>query len=531
MPAIITDQFRILNAETFAKSFTGIGTTTNYYYTFLGHPNPTNISIGDYGDTDWGTTNGTPSPRDSFQQENLYHDSMLFLKRVVATDVRRVVRRYNWELGITYDMYKNNYDINNKSPQTASSTLYGSRFYVVNSEFKVYECLNNGADPEFSKGQKSLAEPNFVDVTPQQAGTGSDGYLWKYLYTIPPSDVVKFATDSYIPLPEKWGDSSTTTVKSAAVKGKIETVLITARGSAYSITGVTGSGAGTGTITNVPILGDGSGGFVSITLNNGFVDTVIVTNGGTGYTKAFIDFSPSLLANLSAGTGATFEVIIPPQDGHGADIYRELGGNRVMVYSKYDADPDYVTGNNFARVGLIKNPIQFGSDTEPLDTSTATALGALKLKAGAGSTTSGTNYPINAQITQTISSVGVGSTAVGYVASWNKDTGILRYYQPVGLTTISAAGRKLLDFVGVNTSINCSDPLFSGSTLTVDTDFDNENSINTGSKIIELGQTFNDGIAPPDFNRHSGEVIYIDNRAPITRSAAQKEEVKIVVEF
>jgi len=456
---------------------------------------------------------------------------MLFLKRVVATDVRRVVRRYNWELGITYDMYKNNYDINNKSPQSASSTLYGSKFYIVNSEFKVYECLNNGANPEFDKGQKSLAEPNFVDVTPQQAGTGSDGYLWKYLYTIPPSDVVKFATDSYIPLPEKWGDSSTTSVKSAAVKGKIETVLITARGSAYSITGISGSGAGTGTITNVPILGDGYGGFVSVTLNNGFVDTVIVTNGGTGYTKAFIDFSPSLLANLSAGTGATFEVIIPPQDGHGADIYRELGGNRVMVYSKYDADPDYVTGNNFARVGLIKNPIQFGSDTEPLDTSTATALGALKLKAGAGATTSGTNYPINAQINQTVSSVGVGSTAVGYVASWNKDTGILRYYQPVGLTTISAAGRKLLDFVGVDTSINCSDPLFSGSTLTVDTNFDNQNSINTGSKIIELGQTFNDGIAPPDFNRHSGEVIYIDNRAPITRSSSQKEEVKIVVEF
>ena len=104
MPAIITDQFRILNAETFAQSFTGIGTTTNYYYTFLGHPNPTNVSIGDYGDTSWGATNGTPAPRDSFKEENLYHDSMLFLKRVTATDVRRVVRRYNWELGITYDL-------------------------------------------------------------------------------------------------------------------------------------------------------------------------------------------------------------------------------------------------------------------------------------------------------------------------------------------------------------------------------------------------------------------------------------------
>ena len=525
MPAIITDQFRILNAETFAQSFTGIGTTTNYYYTFLGHPNPTNVSIGDYGDTDWGTTNGTPAPRDSFKEENSYHDSMLFLKRVTATDVRRVVRRYNWELGITYDMYKNNYDINNKSPQTAASTLYGSKFFIVNSEFKVYVCLNNGANPEFDKGQKSLAEPNFVDVTPQAAGTGADGYLWKYLYTISPSDVVKFATDSYIPLPDKWGDTSTSTVKNASVKGKIETVLITTRGSAYSVTG----GSSTGTITNVPIFGDGSGGFVSITLNGGEVDTITVTNGGTGYTKAFIDFSPSLLSNLSAGSGATFEVIIPPQDGHGADVYRELGGNRVMVYSKYDADPDYVTGNNFARVGLIKNPVQFGSATELLDTLTATALGALKLGiTGAATTTSGTTYPINAQITQT---VGVGSTAVGYVASWNKDTGILRYYQPVGLSTLAVAGSKLLDFAGIATSINCTDSNFAGPTLIVDDTFDNANSINSGSSIIELGQTFNDGIAPPDFNRHSGEVIYIDNRAPITRSSSQKEEVKIVVEF
>ena len=50
MPAIITDQFRILNAETFSKSMTGIGTTSNYYYTFLGHPNPTDVSIEEYGD-------------------------------------------------------------------------------------------------------------------------------------------------------------------------------------------------------------------------------------------------------------------------------------------------------------------------------------------------------------------------------------------------------------------------------------------------------------------------------------------------
>ena len=47
MPAIITDQYRILNAETFVDSFVGIGTTgNNNYYSFLGHPNPKNIDVG-----------------------------------------------------------------------------------------------------------------------------------------------------------------------------------------------------------------------------------------------------------------------------------------------------------------------------------------------------------------------------------------------------------------------------------------------------------------------------------------------------
>ena len=43
-------------------------------------------------------------------------------------------------------MYKNNYDIDNKSPQSSATTLYGSKFFIVNSEFKVYECLNNGEE-------------------------------------------------------------------------------------------------------------------------------------------------------------------------------------------------------------------------------------------------------------------------------------------------------------------------------------------------------------------------------------------------
>ena len=57
MPAIITDQFRILNAETFINSFVGVGTTANYYYSFIGHPSPQVLynQVADYGTSDWNT--------------------------------------------------------------------------------------------------------------------------------------------------------------------------------------------------------------------------------------------------------------------------------------------------------------------------------------------------------------------------------------------------------------------------------------------------------------------------------------------
>ena len=66
--------------------------------------------------------------------------------------------------------------------------------------------------------------------------------------------------------------------------------------------------------------------------------------------------------------------------------------------------------------------------------------------------------------------------------------------------------------------------------LKPDVNFDG-NVSTVGDKTINLGQTFDGGVAPPDIEKYSGEIIYIDNRAPITRSSSQKEEVKIVVEF
>ena len=540
MPAIITDQYRILNAETFVDSFVGIGTTgNNNYYTFLAHPKPENTQVKNYGFADWGSP--VPAPVDSFAQENFYHDSMLFLKKVTSDDVRRVIPRINWQTGTIYDMYRNNYSGKNDyidenlTPQTKSTSLYASNYYVVTSEFRVYLCINNGVNPDNKDGQKSTTEPTHTNTSPQPSG-GTDGYVWKYLYSISPSDIVKFVTEKYVPLPKKWGDATNENIKNAAVDGKIETIVVKNSGTGISVGGTDG-----GTVSQIPISGDGNGGSATVVISQGAVQSVSVV-GGSNYTYANLRFITGTYVgddgnNIILGVPEStvnqpqFEVVIPPKGGHGADIYRELGGYRVMLYSKYDNNvtdsPDYVVGNDFSRVGLIKNPLEKNGSTL-LNSTTATSLGALALTSNGAagvSTTSAVTYSANALITQNI---GIGSTAVAYVASWNPDTGILKYYQPVGFSTLAAYSYKQLDFVGTSTA-----PITGGTggDLVINSSF-NDDSISIASgKNIALSQTFVSGKADPDIKKYSGDIIYVDNRAPISRSSSQKEEVKIVIEF
>jgi hypothetical protein len=539
MSAIISDQFRILNAETFVKSFTGIGTTTNVYYTFIGLPNSTDTATGS-GTTDWNTN--TPSPKDMFKEQNDYYDTMLALKKITTQDVRRMVRKVNWNSSVKYDMYRHDYNVSNLSPVAGATNLYDANYYVVNTNFQVYICLQNGIDPEHPTGQPSLDEPTFTDLEPRAAGSSGDGYIWKYLFTISPNDIIKFDSLDFIPVPSNWGnDADSASIKNNAISGEIKIVTITNRGSGYSPAG---------TYKNIPILGDGTGGRVSISVGaDGKVSSVDVTNGGSQYTRGTIQFYPSgpalevggtnltsigLNAVGSASTSiATFDVIIPPSGGHGYDVYKELGAYRVLVYSRYEntgTNPDFIVGNDFARVGIVKNPTAFGSKTELLSSNQVSALGALKLtNSNLG------NYNADTVITQTI---GIGSTAVAKVASYDGTTGVLKYYQPVGLA-VTAFNYKLLNFKR-NSELATGGALTifgatSGSNLEIQTTYGTSANpgvtTSVGNRIINLDQNYVEGIANPEVEKYSGEIIYIDNRAAIPRSFTQKEDIKIVLEF
>ena len=69
-----------------------------------------------------------------------------------------------------------------------------------------------------------------------------------------------------------------------------------------------------------------------------------------------------------------------------------------------------------------------------------------------------------------------------------------------------------------------------GSSLSIDVDFTGISTI-INNRTYQLGSNFVAGIASAVYNKKSGEIIYIDNRPPIPRSASQKEDIKIVLEF
>ena len=523
MSAIITDQLRILNAENFVSSAT---TSSNSYYIFVGLPNATQY------DSNWDIN--PPAPKDSFDDENDYWDTIVALKKIKPEDVKQVVRKVSWQSGTTYDMYRHKISRDNLSLPSQSTNLYSANYYVVNSEYKVYICIHNGSDPENPEGKPSLDEPNFVDLEPRAAGTSGDGYLWKYLYTISPSDIVKFDGVNFTPVPKNWGsDADTSLIKENSQSStQIKNIIIRDRGDNLGSPGI---------YQNVPIKGDGTGATATIIIDDNFqVESITVSNGGSGYTYASVDVESSDISTTEVGySSPVFEVVIPPLGGHGYNIYRELGAYNVLVYSRVENDtenPDFIIGNQVARFGIVKNPVGYNSN-EILTDEKVSAVHSIKLSGNFQDAV----YAADSIITQTVST---GTTAVGRVVSYDSNTGVLKYWQDRTLYGFNFDGSEnTAPSYGFGAIQFTSSPGTGGDlsivgddySLAIDSSFGTESSpassYTINSKTYYLGQEFVEGLANPEVKKHSGDIIYVDNRPSITRSPNQKEDVKIILQF
>ena len=263
---------------------------------------------------------------------------------------------------------------------TATGTGIGAaKFYVMNWNHEAFKCPTTA----------SLANPTGVNVvhepktTPSAGlGTYSNGIFmprWflysKYMYTMPTDDVLAFLSSDFMPIAAA-GETSRVATETAAVAGSINVALI--------------KDAGTG-LTNgtfyAPILGEGAGGIVKLTVTGGAISAAELEAVGSGYTYAsvpvvtgvasgtagsteaiglFTDTALTVSQAVAATSAAALEVILPPQGGHGSDFETELNAKRVMTNIRLtfvENAGDFPVDNDFRRIGIIKDPLEFSTTT------------------------------------------------------------------------------------------------------------------------------------------------------------------------
>ena len=486
MPAIITNKFRLHNAANFVESFSE--SSPNIYYLAIGRPQAFATSTAGDSRTQFEGTDASPlTPVDSVSDEFYFFDDVIAAKRITTSDVSRAIPRRNWTTGTTYDMYRHDYGqyVKGSSSSTISAnsgatSLADATFYVLSSDNNVYKVIDNNGN------SASTVEPTGTSTSILTTG---DSYKWKYMYSLTASEQTNFLSTDFMHV------STDSTVSSAAVDGAIDTILIK----------TAGSGGANGTHTGVAIRGDGSSGVASVTVSGGAVTAVTVTTAGSGYTFAYIRNADIVSAGATSLSGAELDVIIPPKGGHGANAVEELGGHFVMMNTDFTGDEssnsgDFTTANDFRRVGLLLDPLTGGSAASA---TTLRGTKAVKLSGTPGS------FTVDEEINQ------ASTGAVGKVVEYDSTNKILYYIQTRFNDEGVDSNGNLTAFSGAN-AITGQSSSAAGTPDTSTQTVDN----------IAFSSGYNSGEIDADT-----DVLYQENRSPITRASDQTENIKLIVEF
>jgi hypothetical protein len=278
-------------------------------------------------------------------------------------------------------------------------------------------------------------------------------------------------------------------VENGAVDGALDRVRIRS----------VGSGLTNGTYTTKTVYGDGTGGRCTVTVAGNEVTNAVITTAGTGYTYAYLlasDVSgPVNQPADGTSTSPNIEFIIGPKHGHGADAVEELGGNYVILNSRLEyaeGAGDFPTDNDFRQIGVIFNPTNYGADTLFTDP-TGKAYKTMELVSTAFSAPTVDTIIRNANPE-------IATTAVGVVISVDSTTRIISY-----LPYPNEAGNI--------------------------TDFGNNQAIFSASSTAHGTTKTSAAIVNEDIKRHSGDIIYLENRGAVSRASDQIEDIKLIVEM
>lgn len=352
---------------------------------------------------------------------------------------------------------------------------FANNFYVRNSKDQVFKCL-------FNNSVASTTEPT-IDIDGQLPENPyietADGYKWKFLYTIPYGLKQKFFTKNWMPVIE---DAS---VIAGAENGRIDIINITDGGTGYFLDN--GESGNSNSLSILTVTGDGQGANVTARVESGVITDINILDGGSGYTTAEIVVSdPDQLAN---GNVATFEVVISPYGGHGSDPARELGCFALMASvdlegTESDTIPvgDAVDPFDFRQITLIRDPLLANGAYANASVYRTTTKLSLTDPGITDYTNDETVY------------IGTGladATFTATVVHWEPSTNELYVNNLSGNTVV-------------------------GSTLT-----GNVSAATATILAVEEGS----------LDLFAGDILYIENRNKIVRDVDQTEQIRLVLSF
>ena len=574
MPAIVTNKFRIHNAKQFVEAFDEVSTTSGAVVSDSSGLLNTNMYLFIGKVTAWAEGDSTPpTPTDAVA--NTHYENwrdMIAAKKITSSDVSHVIPRKNWTNNTNYFAFTH-----------TEADLFSQNFYVMTDAYNVYKCLSNS--------DTSAAGPVATTSTVKPTGTGTsiiattDGYRWKFMYQISAADALKFVTPNYIPVDtvrrangylantydnapgQVQYDVEVATAAASGGNGAIEVVHMTTRGLNY--VGDTGSvsdspslsttiaklGTGAsatagvyvnsdiyftsgtaqnigygGTITayggadklatfspaapasvalsdayvvgpRVVISGDGHGANARATVNStGGINAVTMIAGGNNYSNASITILSNTAAASPAVSAAALTPIVGPAGGHGGDATKELGGYYVLTNARleYSESNNFTTNNDFRKVGLLAQPkLADGtvSTASVIDQATTVVLASWN----------GTQYAADELVT------GATSGATARVVDFTSNN-TLRLTDIIPAGNATALGYNAIAGYFNNTEVIAANsaPAGSGASATAN-----------GSGAVTGG----------DLTRFSGDILYVENRSPVTRASDQIEDVKLIIEF
>lgn len=399
------------------------------------------------------------------------YQKMQSLKLIADADVSYAAVRNQWISGSTYDEYDD---------RDAGLESIDRKYFVITDNNNVYICLKSGGVSSISPDIGGILTADVINFT---SGANVDGYIWKYLFTLSSDATTKFLTSAFVPvtyLATNPGSGSDT-----ALQNQWDVQQNAEDGAIYNIK-VTDVGAGYTSAPTVTLYGNGVttgvGGFAATaTVTAGQVTGVTISNYGSGFSEANVVFSGG------GGSGATARAVLGPVGGFGADPRNDLRSHYVAINSRLvydDGEGDFIVNNDFRQIGIIKDPLLDGTTTPTI--ATATSLSATQSLVVA----TGGIFPNNSEIE------GSSSLARAIVDDYNTTDGIIRYHQTedTGFKSFTTA-----DAVKVVDS--------------------NDNAKQVGN------------VVPSETKKYSGDVLFLENRTPVSRSNDQIETIKLVLEL